>query len=61
MTSSDPNGRNVRSGKDRRELQDRRADVRFEPDNPDRRKNKGRRKEDNDLWSKAMSEQDTAN
>lgn len=61
MTSTDPHGSDVRSGKDRRELKDRRKEIRYEPDNPDRRQNKGRREEDNDLWTKAMSEQDTSN
>lgn len=46
------NGIERRSGKDRRQLHDRREEVRFEPGKPDRRKNKGRRKEDQDPWSK---------
>jgi len=57
--NSDPHGSNTRSGKDRRELKDRRSEVRFEPDNPNRRQNSGRRQEDGDLWTKAMKENDT--
>ena len=45
-------GANRRSGEDRRKRPDRREEVRFEPGKPDRRKNKGRRKEDGDPWSK---------
>ncbi|GGO79468.1 hypothetical protein GCM10011348_13800 [Marinobacterium nitratireducens] len=41
-----------RSGEDRRKQPDRREDIRFEPGKKDRRKNKGRRKEDQDPWSK---------
>ncbi|MFC6669057.1 hypothetical protein [Marinobacterium aestuariivivens] len=46
------NGIERRSGKDRRQNPDRREEVRFEPGKPGRRKNKGRRKEDGDPWSK---------
>ncbi|NVK44479.1 MAG: hypothetical protein HWE39_24890 [Oceanospirillaceae bacterium] len=46
------NGIERRSGEDRRKAPDRRQDIRFEPGKPDRRKNKGRRKEDGDPWSK---------
>ncbi|WP_438951085.1 hypothetical protein [Porticoccus sp.] len=42
-------------GEDRRKEQqrksdDRREDIRFEPDKEDRRKNRGRRKTDGDIW-----------
>lgn len=43
-------GRNRRSGQDRRQLHDRREEVRFEPGKPNRRKGRGRRKEDKDPW-----------
>lgn len=56
---TDPHGSKVRSGNDRRELKDRRKEIRFEPENPNRRKNAGRRHEDSDLWVKAMQENDT--
>lgn len=56
---TDPHGSRVRSGKDRRELKDRRKEIRYEPDNPNRRQNAGRRREDCDLWVKAMQENDT--
>lgn len=56
---NDPHGSEKRSGKDRRELKDRRDEIRFEPGKPDRRKDNGRRAEDNDLWTKAMRQTDT--
>lgn len=34
----------------RREIADRRQDIRFEPSKEDRRKSSGRRKSDVDLW-----------
>lgn len=57
---NDPHGSEMRSGQDRRKKKDRRTDIRFEPENPDRRKNSGRRKEDNDLWTKAMRVNDVS-
>lgn len=56
----DPHGSEKRSGKDRRELKDRRDEIRFEPGKPDRRQNSGRRKGDDDLWTKAMRETDAS-
>lgn len=56
----DPRGSEKRSGKDRRELKDRRDEIRFEPGKPDRRQNNGRRKGDDDLWTKAMRETDAS-
>ncbi|UTW12500.1 hypothetical protein [Marinobacterium rhizophilum] len=55
MTDDDKNswnGNEKRSGTDRRQTTDRRDEVRFEPGKPDRRKNRGRRKTDQDPWSK---------
>lgn len=43
-------GKERRSGEDRRKSHDRRDDIRFEPGKPDRRKNRGRRKEEFDPW-----------
>ncbi|MFY0677721.1 MAG: hypothetical protein JXR18_10580 [Neptuniibacter sp.] len=51
-------GRNRRSGTDRRTHSDRRDDIRFEPGKVDRRKTKGRRTEDNDPWDKMLNETD---
>ncbi|GAA0681895.1 hypothetical protein GCM10009104_03310 [Marinobacterium maritimum] len=48
------NGRERRKTSDRRQTPDRRQDIRFEPGNPDRRKNRGRRKEDKDPWQKSL-------
>jgi len=56
----DPKGDEVRSGIDRRQIKDRREEIRFEPHKKDRRKNDGRRKDDNDLWTKAIRESDAA-
>ncbi|MGH1461550.1 MAG: hypothetical protein ACRBB6_05910 [Neptuniibacter sp.] len=53
-------GRNRRSGSDRRVSRDRRDDIRFEPGKKDRRKNRGRREEDNDLWNKLLNETDVS-
>ena len=50
------NGRNRRSGEDRRQQTDRREDIRFEPGKKDRRKNRGRRTEDRDVWEEAMKD-----
>ncbi|KEA65716.1 hypothetical protein ADIMK_0028 [Marinobacterium lacunae] len=50
------NGRNRRSGQDRRQQPDRREDIRFEPGKKDRRQNRGRRVEDRDMWEEAMKE-----
>lgn len=36
----------------RRKLEDRRQDIRFEPSKPARRKNRGRRSGDGDIWDK---------
>ncbi len=47
-------GSDLRSGRDRRQCRDRRLEIRFEPGKSDRRKNYGRRKEEIDLWTKAM-------
>ncbi len=55
-----PKGDEVRSGLDRRQIKDRREEIRFEPQKKDRRKNDGRRKDDNDLWTKAIRESDAA-
>lgn len=57
---NDPKGSDVRSGNERRKLNDRRDEIRFEPDKQDRRKNEGRRKDDNDLWTKAIRESNAA-
>ena len=57
---NDPHGGNTRSGDDRRKRKDRREDVRFEPNKTNRRKNDGRRIDDNDLWTKAIRESDAA-
>ncbi len=43
-----------RSNQDRRKHGDRRDEIRFEPGKADRRKNRGRRKEDRDAWDKAL-------
>ncbi len=48
------NGRERRKASDRRQTPDRRQDIRFEPGNPDRRKSRGRRKEDKDPWQKSL-------
>lgn len=47
-------GRERRSGEDRREHGDRRDEIRFEPDKKDRRKGRGRRTVDRDLWEEAV-------
>lgn len=48
--NSEWTGRERRSGDDRRQNNDRREEIRFEPGKSNRRKNRGRRKDDNDLW-----------
>ncbi len=60
MTMSKFEGRNRRSGAERRAHSDRREDIRFEPGKTDRRKSKGRRSEDNDPWDKMLSETDVS-
>lgn len=52
-------GRERRSGKDRRIQTDRRDEIRFEPGNQDRRRGRGRRREDRDLWREAMDMPDS--
>jgi hypothetical protein len=49
-------GRNRRTQPDRRVNTDRREDIRFEPDKKDRRKNRGRRKEDKDPWLESIKQ-----
>ncbi|MET4000455.1 hypothetical protein [Marinobacterium sp. MBR-109] len=49
-------GRNRRTQPDRRTNTDRREDIRFEPDKKDRRKNRGRRKEDKDPWLESINQ-----
>jgi len=39
----------------RRKVTDRRSAIRFEPDREDRRKTRGRRKTDKDIWSSDKS------
>lgn len=50
------NGRERRKGQDRRQQADRREEIRFEPGKQDRRKNRGRRKDDLDPWQKSLNE-----
>ena len=40
----------------RRKAADRREDIRFELDNENRRKNRGRRTSDGDVWDKSEDE-----
>lgn len=56
---SEYEGRNRRSGQDRRVHKDRRDDIRFEPGKKDRRQSRGRRVEDQDLWDKMLRESDS--
>ncbi len=49
-----------RSHQDRRQHGDRREEIRFEPGKADRRKNRGRRKEDHDAWYKALDRTDSS-
>lgn len=56
----DPHGSDVRSDKQRRQIKDRREEVRYEPEKENRRKNDGRREFDNDAWTKAIRESDAA-
>ncbi|RDE24236.1 hypothetical protein DV711_01160 [Motiliproteus coralliicola] len=49
-TKPAPSNRRVRV---RRKIPDRRAHIRFQPGNPDRRQNPGRRHSDLDPWKKA--------
>jgi hypothetical protein len=44
------NGRERRKTPDRRQTPDRREEIRFELDKPDRRRNRGRRKDEHDPW-----------
>ncbi len=58
MTDEDKNnwnGREKRSGTDRRKTNDRRDEIRYEPGKPDRRKNRGRREAEQDPWSKGSA------
>lgn len=48
------NGRERRSGEDRRQQADRREEIRFEPGKSDRRRNRGRRNEDRDIWRESI-------
>ncbi|WP_192826726.1 hypothetical protein [Marinobacterium stanieri] len=45
-------GRERRKNPDRRQTPDRRDEIRFEPGKQDRRKDRGRRKDEQDPWMK---------
>lgn len=58
MSEQEWNGRERRKAPDRRQSPDRRQEIRFEPDKQDRRRNRGRRKEDQDPWLKSIGRSD---
>lgn len=57
-SSSQWHGRERRCGHDRRRRLDRRDEIRYEPGRQNRRRNRGRRLEDRDLWRAAMTSPD---
>ena len=60
-TSKDP-GSTLNTRKTvRRKNADRRNEVRFEPDKENRRKNKGRRSSDTDIWDFGRPDQEPPN
>lgn len=56
MPEQEWNGRERRNTSDRRQSSDRREEIRFEPGKQDRRKNRGRRTEDQDPWQKNLND-----